>query len=107
MITKAVVLFLLLAAPASAQVVWRPTDPPLVTAANELWYLRGEPLHLAGEVFYPAGPAVFFDGNIMARSGHYNGIPLYVDTTLEPFSVVLVPVRRGLMQPYERRRQGE
>jgi hypothetical protein len=32
---------------------------------------------------------------------------LYMDTTIEPYSVVLVPVRRGLMQPYERRRQGD
>jgi hypothetical protein len=42
----------------------------------------------------------------MVRSGHYNGVPVYSDTTIEPFSVVYVPVSRGLMQPYERRRQG-
>jgi hypothetical protein len=107
MITKVVVLLLLIAPAAFAQVVWRPTDPPIVTAANESWYLLGEPIQFAGDVFYPAGPAVFFDGNVMARSGHYNGVPLYVDTTLEAFSVVFVPVRRGLMQPYERRRQGD
>jgi hypothetical protein len=29
-----------------------------------------------------------------------------MDTTLEPFSVVYVPLTRGLMQPYERPRQG-
>jgi hypothetical protein len=36
----------------------------------------------------------------MVRSGHYNGIPLYTDTTVEPFTVVLVPISRGLLQPY-------
>lgn len=107
MLTKVVVLLLLAATPAAAQIVMRPTDPPMVTAANESWYLLGEPIQFAGDVYYPAGPAIFFDGNVMARSGHYNGVPLYMDTTIEPYSVVLVPVSRGLMQPYERRRQGD
>ena len=107
MLTRVVVLLLLAASPAAAQIMVRPTDPPIVTAANELWYLRGEPIQFAGDIYYPAGPEIFFDGNLMARSGHYNGVPLYVDTTLEPYSVVFVPVRRGLMQPYERRRQGD
>jgi hypothetical protein len=107
MLTKALVLVLLAATPAAAQIVMRPTDPPMVTAANESWYLLGEPIQFAGDVYYPAGAAIFFDGNVMARSGHYNGVPLYMDTTIEPYSIVLVPVSRGLMQPYERRRQGD
>jgi hypothetical protein len=80
----------------------RPTDPPLVTAANESWYVLREPLQFAGELYGPAGPPVFFNGYTMVRSGHYNGVPLYADTTVEPFSVVLVPISRGLMQPYTR-----
>jgi hypothetical protein len=107
MVAKALLLVLLAAAPALAQIQMRPTDPPIVTAANESWYLLGEPIQFAGDVYYPAGPAVFFDGNVMVRSGHYNGVPLYMDATIEPYSVVFVPVRRGLMQPYERRRQGD
>jgi hypothetical protein len=82
----------------------RPTDPPLVTAANESWYVLREPLQFAGELYAPAGPALFFNGNTMVRSGHYNGVPLYTDTTVEPFSVVLVPISRGLLQPYTRMR---
>ena len=107
MFTKVVVLLLFAAAPVIAQVVIRPTDPPLVTAESEQWFALREPLHFAGEMYYPAGPAVFFDGNVMARIGHYNGVPVYADTTIEPYSIVLVPARRGLMQPYERRRQGD
>jgi hypothetical protein len=91
---------------AEAQVQSRPTDPPLVTAVNESWYRLREPLQFAGELYYPAGAAVFFDGNTMVRTGHYNGVPLYADTTVEPFSIVLVPISRGLLQPYERLRRG-
>ena len=103
----AVLLLLLAAAPAAAQIQSRPTDPPIVTAANESWYQLREPVQFAGDLYYPAGPTVFFNGNIMVRTGHYNGVPLYADTTLEPYSVVLVPVSRGLLQPYERRRRGD
>ena len=86
-----VALALLLAAPAAAQVQSRPTDPPIVTAENESWYRLGEPLQFAGDLYYRAGPTVFFDGNTMVRTGYYNGVPLYADTTLEPYSVVFVP----------------
>ena len=92
--------------PVIAQVQSRPTDPPVVTAANESWYVNGEPLQFAGDLYYPAGARVFFNGNTMVRSGHYNGVPLYTDTTIEPYSIVYVPIQRGLVQPYERPRQG-
>jgi hypothetical protein len=97
---------LLVAAPAAAQIQSRPTDAPIVTADNESWYVNREPIQFAGDDYYPAGAAVFFNGNTMVRSGHYNGVPLYTDTTIEPFSVVYVPTSRGLMQPYERPRTG-
>jgi hypothetical protein len=92
---------------ASAQVVSRPTDPPIVTAENDSWYRLREPVLFAGDEYYPAGATVFFNGNTMVRTGHYNGVPLYADTTLEPYSVVFVPIGRGLLQPYERVRRGE
>ena len=91
---------------ALAQVQSRPTAAPVVTAANESWYVNGEPLQFAGDLYFPAGATVFFNGNTMVRSGNYNGVPLYTDTTIEPYSIVYVPIQRGLMQPYERPRQG-
>ena len=97
---------LCIVAPSAAQIQSRPTDPPIVTADNESWYANREPIQFAGDLYYPAGATVFFNGNTMVRSGHYNGVPLYTDTTLEPYSVVYVPLERGLMQPYERPRQG-
>ena len=93
--------------PVLAQVNSRPTDPPIVTAENDQWYRRGEPVVFSGEFYYQAGPVVFFNGNVMVRTGHYYGVPLYADTTLEPYSVVFVPIGRGQMQPYERIRGGE
>jgi hypothetical protein len=102
-----VALAVLGAAPVQAQVHVRPTDPPIVTAENESWYRHAEPLPFAGDVYYPAGALVFFNGNTMVRTGHYNGVPLYADTTIEPYSIVFVPVGRGVLQPYERPRRGD
>jgi hypothetical protein len=100
-------LSLLASTSLAGQVQSRPTDPPLVTAANESWYLLREPIDVAGDRYFPAGATVFFNGNSMVRSGHYNGVPLYTDTTIEPYSIVLVPVTRGMMQPYEKLRAGD
>lgn len=103
----AVVITLMAAVPAAAQIQSRPSDPPIVTAENDAWYRLGEPVQFAGDEYYRAGAATFFNGNTMVRTGHYNGVPLYADTTIEPYSVVHVPIGRGLMQPYERLRRGE
>src|SRR5215208_6470547 len=100
------VALILLAAPASAQVVSRATEAPIVTAENDPWYRLREPVQFSGDLYYPAGPEVFFNGNTMVRTGHYNGVPLYADTTLEPYSIVYVPIGTGRMQPYERVRRG-
>ena len=98
---------LLVSAPVVAQVTSRPTEPPIVTAENDLWFRRGEPIVFAGDFYYPAGPVVFFNGDVMVRTGFYDGVPLYADTTIEPYSVVLVPIGRGRMRPYERIRSGD
>jgi hypothetical protein len=103
----AAAFLLLLSVPALAQVNSRPTDPPIVTAENESWYRLGEPLTYAGTFYYPTGAVTFFNGNVMVRTGHYNGVPLYADTTIEPYSIVFVPIGRGQMQPYERVRDGD
>lgn len=92
---------------ASAQMNMRPTPPPRVTAENEPWYRAGEPLAYAGNLYYPAGPAIHFNADEMVRSGFYQGVPLYARTTIEPYSVVFVALGGGLMQPYERRRAGD
>jgi hypothetical protein len=93
--------------PAAAQVYYQPQPRPIVTAESEQWFQLGEPITFEGDFYYPAGPREFFDGYVMVRTGSYRGVPLYVDSTIEQYSKVFVPVAGGLMQPYERRRAGE
>lgn len=100
------VFLLLVSAAAEAQVMWQPTAPPLVTADNEAWYRAGQSIEWNGEFYYPAGAAEAFNRYQMVRAGSYRGIPLYTDATLEPYSIVFVPIAGGRMQPYERPRTG-
>ena len=93
--------------PAGAQMISRPTDAPTVSAAAESWYLLREPIQYAGEAYYPAGAVIFFNGNTMVRTGHFNGVPLYADATRDPYSVVYVPIGGGQLKPYERLRRGD
>jgi len=37
-----------------------------VTADSESWYVNREPIEFAGDLYYPAGAAVFFNGNTRA-----------------------------------------
>jgi hypothetical protein len=97
----------LVAHDARAQIMQQPTPSPAVTAANAGWYQRGEPIFYAGAYYYQAGPNVFFDGKVMSRTGLYEGIPLYEDSTIVPFSIVYVPIGGKVMRPYERRRDGD
>jgi hypothetical protein len=91
----------------AAQPTLRPARPPLVTAEDEPWYLSGDPITYEGHFYYQAGPKVFFMPWEMVRSGSFRGVPLYARTTIEPYSIVFVPVGGKLMQPYERLRAGE
>jgi hypothetical protein len=91
----------------AGQALSRATAAPIVTAENESWYVDREPIIFAGNLYYPAGAQVFFSPNEMVRSGFYFGVPLYTRTTIEPYSVIFVPVAGGRMQPYERPRTGE
>jgi hypothetical protein len=91
---------------AFSQVLMQPTPVPTVTAEHEPWYLNGDPITYAGNLYYPAGAQIFFSPSDMVRSGFYEGIPLYIKTTIEPYSVVYVPLAGGRMQPYERPRSG-
>lgn len=80
--------------------------PPQVTAANADWQLNGTPVFYAGDFYYPSGPTVYFDPYVMVRTGTYESVPLYSDTTLEPYSIVYVPIGGNVMRPYEKRRAG-
>lgn len=100
-------LVALFSSTAFAQATWQPTAPPLVTAENTTWFQSGEPILWNGDYYYPAGALQGFNQYQMVRSGSFRGIPLYTDATLEPYSIVFVPLSGGRMQPYERRRAGD
>jgi hypothetical protein len=100
------IVFAALALP-SAQIANRPTPAPTVSAEQESWYLSGEPITFAGNLYHASGPQVHFNANEMIRSGAYRGVPLYTKTTIEPYSIVFVPISGGLLRPYERRRSGD
>jgi hypothetical protein len=91
----------------TAQVSMRPTPYPQVTAATATWQLRGDPVFHAGTFYYPAGPTVFFDGNVMMRTDTFQGVPVYEDATQTPFSVVYIPIGGNIVRRYERLREGE
>lgn len=105
-VAAAVLMAVLFPETGSAQVFMLPTPPPEVTAASEGWQLRGEPIFYEGGFYYAVGPTVYFDGNVMKRTGVWRGVPLYEDSTLEVYSVIYVPIGNNVMRPYERLRTG-
>jgi len=64
------------------------------------------PVIYNGQSYDAAGPTVFFDPDVMVRVGTFEGLPLYVDTTVEPNSIVYVPIGGAELRPYELRRSG-
>jgi hypothetical protein len=95
-----------LAVPAAAQ-VYQETLPPVTNAAAADWQIRGDPVFYAGTFYYPTGPNVFFSGSTMVATGMFRNVPLYEDTTLQPFSRVYVPIGGSMMRPYEQRPPSE
>jgi hypothetical protein len=91
----------------NAQVSPFRTAPPAVTAAAAEWQVNSEPITVGGLVYHPTRSVRFFDGQVMSQIGIFDRVPVYADTTLEPFSVVYVPVSRDRMREYERRRDRE
>ncbi len=91
----------------SAQVYQARTPPPPATTQYEPWQFEDEPILVNGLIYYPTRATRFFDGEIMSQVGVYRRVPVYADVTLEPYSVIYLPIGRQLMRAYERRRQTE
>src|SRR5471030_2508265 len=84
-----------------------PTPPPQVNAAAAEWQINGEPVVSGGDTYSATGERVFFDPKVMSQVGVYKGVPIYADVTVEPGSLVFVPVAGNMLRRYERRRVGE
>lgn len=91
----------------NAQVYQVRTPPPPANIDYQPWQFNDEPIFVNGVVYYPTRGSRFFDGEIMSQVAVYRRVPVYADVTLEPHSVVYVPIGRTLMRGYERRREGE
>ncbi len=100
------VVAVLCATAAVAQVNYQPTSPPDTSATDRAWYRSGDPIPFAGDLYYQTGPTIYFNGDTMVPTGTYDGVTLYADTTLEPYSLVYVPIGGNLLRPYERLRAG-
>ena len=80
------------------------TAPPVVNAATADWQLNSEPIIVSSTLFQATRATRMFDGQVMVQVGVYQRVPVYADITLEPYSVVYVPVARNQLRVYERRR---
>ena len=83
------------------------TAPPEVTAATADWQLNNETIIVSSTLFQPTRAFRMFDGQVMVQVGVYQRVPLYADVTLEPNSIIYVPVSRNQLRMYERRRDHE
>jgi hypothetical protein len=90
-----------------AQVFQFRTPPPDVSAAGAVWQMSSEPIVVSGLTYYPTRSFRLFDGQVMSQTGMFEGVPVYADTTLEPYMEIYVPVGSGRMRAYERRRERE
>ena len=91
----------------NAQVSHFRSPLPEVTAANADWQINSSPIAVDGVVYYATRGFREFDGQVMAQVSVLDGVPIYTDTTLEPYSELYVPVGGTRMRAYERRRDGE
>src|SRR5207248_6047228 len=80
--------------------------PEVIAAASD-WQINAEPIVVQGIVYYPTREQRMFDGQVMMQVDVYDRVPVFADATLEPYSVAYVPVGRGQMRMYERKREGE
>jgi hypothetical protein len=87
---------------APAQVLQFRTPAPEVTAAGAEWQTNDEPIVVSGLLYVPTREQRMFDGQVMTQIDVYQRVPIYADTTREPFTIVYVPVSRDRLRAYER-----
>src|SRR5215471_1800923 len=93
-----VVLFVAVLMPKviKAQVYQFATPPPQVTATAAPWQVDSAAIVFQGIVYHPTSFVRPFDGNVMVQLGAFDGIPVYGDKTMEPYSILYVPIARGM-----------
>jgi hypothetical protein len=87
---------------APAQAMQFKTPAPEVTAAGAAWQANDEPIVVSGLLYVPTREMRMFDGMVMQQIDVYQRVPIYADTTREPFTIVYVPISRDRLRSYER-----
>src|SRR5258708_37135040 len=77
------------------------TPMPDVTAGAADWQANGEPIVVNGLVYFPTRAFRLFDPGVMQQTGAYERLPVYSDVTLEPYSVISLPITPSNMLVYE------
>ncbi len=88
-----------------AQVYEFRSPPPVIDAAAAAWQVDSQLMLFAGLAYAPTREFRLFDAQVMTQIGVFKGVPIYADPTLEPWSVVYVPVGRDRMRTYSRVRE--
>jgi hypothetical protein len=88
-----------------AQVYEFRSPPPVIDAAAADWQVDSQLMLFAGLAYAPTREFRLFDAQVMTQIGVFKGVPIYADPTLEPWSVVYVPVGRDRMRTYSRVRE--
>ena len=91
----------------NAQVSQFRTPPPDVSAGAAEWQINSTPIVVGGLSYFATRAYRLFDGQVMSQTGLFEGVPVYSDTTIEPYSELYVPLGNGRMRVYERRRERE
>lgn len=91
----------------NAQVRPSRTAPAQVTASAADWQINSEPILVSSSVYLPTRSVRLFDRQVMVRVGAFRGVAVYADVTLEPNSMIYVPIGGDRMRTYERRRDRE
>jgi hypothetical protein len=95
-------LAVLLPTSVAAQAMQFKTPAPEVTAASASWQANDEPIVVSGLLYVPTREMRMFDGMVMQQIDVYQRVPIYADTTREPFTIVYVPIARVRLRAYER-----
>src|SRR6185436_14567094 len=71
------------------------------------WQINSTPIVVGGLSYLATRAYRLFDGQVMSQTGLFEGVPVYADMTIEPYSELYVPLGNGRMRVYERRRERE
>jgi hypothetical protein len=80
---------------------------PDAVAADAYWQIHNEPIIAGGLTYYPTLETRMFDGHVMMPMDVYQGVPVFADVSIQPFTLAFVPLTPTRVRTYERGPDGE